>query len=130
MIPSFLIVGASVLLFGYWFRYTCLLILSAKTAMDYTNEVAEANQLHFRSVQASLREGTVESFAKLEASLSRDYALLTYLLKHAASSEVGDDTIEQHMLKADYQVMRVWLRVSRVFWPAQARQAIEEMALV
>src|SRR4051812_25308989 len=130
MIPSLLIVGVSLLLFGYWFRYTCLLILTAKTATDYAGEVAEANQLHFRNVQSAIRAEGTASFAQLEAGLNRDYAMLTYLLEHAGSARIAEDTLEQHMLRADYQLMRLWHKASRSVWPAQSIRALEEMSLV
>jgi len=130
MIPSILIIGVSLLLFGYWFRYTCLLILTAKTATDYTSEVAEANQLYFRQVQSALHQDASRSFAQLEAKLDRDYAMLCRLLQRAGSTQIADDTLEQHMLRADYQMMRMWQRVSRTLWPAQALRALEEMSLV
>ncbi len=130
MIPSILIIGVSLALFAYWFRYTCLLILTAKTATDYTSEVAEANQLYFRQVQNVLSSDAVRSFAQLEAKLNRDYAMLSRLMQQAGSQTVGDDTLEQHMLRADYQIMRTWHRVSRTMWPAQSIKALEEMSLV
>ena len=39
---TILISVSSTLLFGYWFRYTCLLILSAKTTRDYAAEAPAA----------------------------------------------------------------------------------------
>ena len=54
-ITTIALTAGSVLLLGYWFRYTCLLILSAKTTRDFAGEVAEANQLSFLEVQARLR---------------------------------------------------------------------------
>ncbi len=55
LIVTLVITVSSVLLFGYWFRYTCLLILSAKTTRDYAADIAAANQLSFLQVQAQLR---------------------------------------------------------------------------
>ncbi|MEO8025456.1 MAG: hypothetical protein ABI823_03230, partial [Bryobacteraceae bacterium] len=130
MIPSILIIGVSLLLFGYWFRYTCLLILSAKTATDYTSQIAEANQLQFRSVQVQLQADPSVPLTQLEANLNRDFAMLTYLLQHAGSVELAEDTLEQHMLRADYQVMKVCHRLSRKLWPAQALRSLEEMSSV
>ncbi len=49
-----LIIAGSGFLFAYWFRYTCLLIVSAKTSRDYAAEVATANQLGFLEVQSSV----------------------------------------------------------------------------
>lgn len=47
MIGSILVLTVSLILFLYWFRYTCLLILSAKPAKDYSGQVAQVNQLSF-----------------------------------------------------------------------------------
>lgn len=129
MIASILIIGISLALFVYWFRYTCLLILSAKTTRDYAGEVAAANQLGFLEVQKCLR---VENLAleELRRALDRDYSVLTYLLSNTAQAEFGGDTLEQQMLKADYQIMRIWYAFTRAVLPRQARQALEEMSLV
>jgi hypothetical protein len=129
MIASILIIGISLALFVYWFRYTCLLILSAKTTRDYAGEVAAANQLGFLEVQKCLR---VENLAleELRRALDRDYSVLTYLLSNTAQAEFGGDTLEQQMLKADYQIMRIWYAFTRAVLPRQARHALEEMSLV
>jgi hypothetical protein len=34
LVATGIITASSVFLFAYWFRYTCLLILSAKTTLD------------------------------------------------------------------------------------------------
>ena len=44
LIASITITAGSVLLFCYWFRYTCFLILSAQTVREYATSVAQANQ--------------------------------------------------------------------------------------
>ena len=119
----------SALLFVYWFRYTCLLIVSAKTAFDYAGEVAAANQLSFREVQSQLRQGAVELDA-LHASLDRDYDVVTYLLKHAAQSSNEESSLEARMLQMNYRVTGAWYQVSRRFSSTFARQALEEMSLV
>jgi hypothetical protein len=119
----------SALLFVYWFRYTCLLIVSAKTAYDYASEVAAANQLSFREVQSQLRQGAVELDA-LHASLARDYDMVTYLLKHAAQSSNEESSLEARMLQMNYRVTGAWYQVSRRFSSTFARQALEEMSLV
>ena len=45
LIVTVVITLSSVLMFGYWFRYTCLLILSATTTRDYAVDVATANPI-------------------------------------------------------------------------------------
>lgn len=130
MIASLLIIAFSMLLFLYWFRYTCLLILSTKTTKDYALEVAAANQLSFISAQERLREeadaeGRLEN---LRQSLDRDYQLLTGLLNHAAAFQVAGYSVEQRMLMIDYYAMKCWYSVARSFSDLRARQALEEMA--
>ena len=120
--------AGSVLLFSYWFRYTCLLILSAKTTQDYAGEVAAANQLSFVRVQTQLQEGGPE-LAALQAALDRDYAVVTYLLKHASPAE-GESSIESRMLEMNYRLMRGWSVLSRRFSTELSRQALQEMSQV
>src|ERR1051325_2478931 len=85
LITTVIITASSVLLFAYWFRYTCLLILSAKTTRDFAGQVANANQLGFLEVQAQLRE-SAGNLDLLRDTLDRDYALLSRMLKQSADS--------------------------------------------
>ena len=118
----------SLLLLGYWFRYTCLLILSAKTTRDFAGEVAEANQLSFLEVQAQLRGAGPASMDHLNAALDRDYACLTQMLKQAASSQ--EFPLEDRMLQVNYKVTRLWYRTSRHFSSSAARSALDEMSMM
>jgi hypothetical protein len=119
----------SALLFAYWFRYTCLLILSAKTARDYTVDVVAANQLGFLEVQTQLRQGALQ-LDPLHAALARDYDVVTYLLKHAAQSSNEESPLEARILEMNYRLMGAWYQVSRRFSTTFARQALEEMSLI
>src|ERR1051326_8932731 len=121
--------AGSFLLFAYWFRYTCLLILSAKTTRDYAGEVAAANQLGFLRVQSQLRARSTVDLSRLQDALDRDYALLSYLLANAATLH-GESPIEAHMLKVYYRLMSSWSRFSRQFSVEASRRALEEMSLV
>jgi hypothetical protein len=123
------IAAGSVLLFGYWFRYTCLLIVSAKTALDYAGSVAAANQLSFLDVQSRLHEQNITDFDPIHAALERDYSVITYLLKNAAHS-TEESSIETRMLAMNYRLMGAWYQVSRRFSTEMARRALEDMALV
>jgi hypothetical protein len=128
-ISTVVITASSVLLFGYWFRYTCLLILSAKTARDFAAEVATANQLGFLQVQSQLRESAA-NLGGLCAALDRDYAVLSSLLKQAGGSSAEGSSIEKQMLAVNYRVTRAWFNLSSHFSPAAARKALEEMSMV
>ncbi len=119
-----IITVSSMFLLCYWFRYTCLLILSTKTARDYVGDVAAANQLGFLDVQSRLRAGSPE-LDRLRETLDRDYEVLTRILTRSAESGM-----EERMLGMDYRFMGAWYRVSSPFSPAAARQALEEMSMI
>lgn len=128
LITSGVLTGGSLLLLAYWFRYMCLLILSARTTRDYAGEVAMANQLRFFEVQSQL--GVSMELDRLQASLDRDYAVLTYLLQNAAGSTNEESSMEARMLRMNYQLIGAWARVSRPFSLAASRRALEEMSMV
>ena len=130
LVTTIVIMAGSVLLFGYWFRYSCLLILSARTTRDYAGAVAAANQLSFLEVQSALREQSNADLDRLKDSLDRDYKVLTYLLKHAANPSSGGDAVEKRMLEIHYRLMGAWYRTSRRLSPASACRALDEMASV
>src|SRR5216683_1127354 len=97
LVATVIITVSSVLLFGYWFRYTCLLILSAQTTRDFAGEVATANQLGFLNVQSQLRGQPVD-LGRLCDALDRDYAILTRLMQQPGASSVEGSSIEKRML--------------------------------
>lgn len=130
LIATISIVAFSVLLFGYWFRYTCLLILSAKTSRDYAADVATANRLAFPGVQTALASAAVADLDGLRAALDRDYAVLTYLLKNASDATADGSALEKRMLEINYRVMGAWYSVSSRFSPQAARNALDEMSAV
>jgi hypothetical protein len=129
MISSIVIIAFSAVLLVYWFRYTCLLILRTKPAVDYTPDVVAANQLAFPAIRARL-EGKTEAahLTPLDEALVRDYRLLTYLLEHSAGLQVGGFTLEQRMLMLDFKAMRIWYAFARRLAVPQARRALREMA--
>jgi hypothetical protein len=130
LLATVVIMSSSVALFGYWFRYTCMLILSARTTRDYAAAVATANQLSFLEVQSMLREHSAGDLNPLKDSLDRDYKVLSYLLKHAANPSSGEDAVEKRMLEIHYRVMGAWYSVCRRVSPAAAYRALDEMASV
>lgn len=129
LLTTFIITSSSLLLFLYWFRYTCLLILSARTTRDYAANVAMANQLNFLEVQSELRRSAAD-LNRLKTSLDRDYRVLTYLLNNAAIAAHGDVAVEERMLEIDYRIMRAWYAVSHNLAPSVACRALNEMSQV
>ncbi len=128
LIVTLVITVSSALLFGYWFRYTCLLILSAETTRDYATDIATANQLSFLQVQSQLRDQNPADLDRLQASLDRDLAVVTYLIQHASGQ--GGWGMEDRMLQLNYRLMGVWCSVSRSFSPEAARRALDEMSMI
>src|SRR5580700_1954382 len=130
LIATVTITASSVVLFAYWFRYTCLLILSAKTARDYTSDVACSNQLGFPEVQAKLKQGSAADLDRLRAALDKDYQVVRQLLKYMPKAEEGPSPLETQMLAINYRVMGTWYQVSRHFSESAAARALGEMSMV
>jgi hypothetical protein len=128
LIVTLVITVSSALLFGYWFRYTCLLIVSARTTRDYAADIATANQLSFLQVQTELRDQQPADLNRLQAALDRDLAVVTYLIQHASGqSEWG---MEDRMLQLNYRLMSAWCRVSQRFSAEAGRRALDEMSMI
>ena len=130
MAISIIIIVISTILFAYWFRYTCVLILRTRNVRNYARQVAEVNHLSFLTAQQQLTaaENREQAFDSLHASLDRDYRVVSYLLRHAGTQ--GGQSIEEHMLQLDYQVMRVCYFIAKPFSPSSARQALLERASI
>jgi hypothetical protein len=126
LIATVTITASSVVLFAYWFRYTCLLILSAKTARDYAADVAFANGLGFQQVQAAL-EANSPDLDRLRTSLDADYRVVRGLLKKAGE---GSSALETQMLAINYALMGSWYQVSRHFSGNVAARTLSEMSMV
>jgi hypothetical protein len=128
LIVTLVITVSSVLMLGYWFRYSCLLILSAESVRDYASDIATANQLSFLQVQAELRDQQPADLNRLQASLDRDMAVVTYLIQHTSGR--GDWGMESRMLQLNYRLMSTWCRVSQRFSPEAGRRALDEMSMI
>jgi hypothetical protein len=127
MIASVLILVTSIALFVYWFRYTCLLILSAKTAEDFGRQVAQVNQLSFKDVQERLQADSPE-LDRLYGLLNRDLQAVTRLVNRAGQASIGGMNIEDRILVFDYQIVKLSYLVVGKFSNSAARKAVSEMA--
>ena len=131
MLVSFIIIGVSLTLFLYWFRYTCVLILSAKTSRDYATQIAYANHLTFRETCDTLMdESHAAPLEKMRQSLDRDYRLLTYLLRHVSSENASGRSLENRILMIDFRLLGVWYGLTRRFSSERARGALLEMGSI
>ena len=129
LVATLFITASSVVLFAYWFRYTCLLILSAKTARDYAATVVHANRLGFLEVQAQLKQSSAPNLDRLRAALDQDYRVVQNLLKHMPQSGEGQ-SLETRMLAVNYKLMRAWYGISSRFSVSTAARALGEMSMV
>jgi hypothetical protein len=127
---SIIIIVISTVLFVYWFRYTCVLILRTRKARKYAHQVAQINHLTFLEAQKklSLAPSPSETFDSLHLSLDRDYRVVSYLLRHAGPQ--SGNSIEEHMLRLDYHMMRICYFLSKPFSPRSARHALIERASI
>ncbi|HTS65587.1 MAG TPA: hypothetical protein VMH28_26375 [Candidatus Acidoferrales bacterium] len=125
MIVATLIIAVSAVLFAYWFRYSCLLLL--RNAAERAGSAPGLDpRFSVGEVMASLKsEGALDP---LERALERDYCILSYLIQHAADLEMA--SVENRLLLVDYRLMRIWSRATRSMAPRQSRKALEEMASV
>lgn len=126
MVLSILIIIASLALFVYWFRYSCMLILRNRSEEASAATAVLDTRFSFSAVREQLKSEF--ALGPLEDSLERDYRVLTYLIQHA--SGLGLDSLEDRLLMLDYQLMRFVYRVTRTAAPLQARNALSEMACV
>jgi len=126
MLASLLIIGFSAILFVYWFRYSCILLIRTAAEEVERTEAGPDGRFNVADVQARLK--TSEALGPLHRSLNRDFQVLTYLLEHAAALEL--ESFEDRLLVIDYKVMRVYYRMTRSLFPQQARSALTEMASV
>jgi hypothetical protein len=126
MLASLLIIGFSAILFVYWFRYSCILLI--RTAAEQVDQAEAGADGRFNVADVQARLKTSEALDPLHTSLNRDFQVLTYLLEHAADLELG--SFEDRLLVIDYKVMQVYYRMTRTLFPQQARSALTEMASV
>ena len=125
MAISAFFVLVSLILLAYWFRYTCVLILSARPARDYAAQVALTNRLNFPRIQRTLEAGVhVGELEALCRQLDRDYTLLTCLMRHGAQFREIGQSLEDRMLMLDFAIMK------RTFSLRRSREALREMASI
>jgi hypothetical protein len=125
MITSAFIIAISVILFVYWLRYSCVMLL--RSAQE-RGELAKSADERFNVAAVLERLKTEGDLDPLEQALERDYHVVTYLIEHAADLELA--SIENKLLVLDYKLMRTWSRVTRTLAPQQSRKALSEMASV
>jgi len=126
MLASILIIGFSLILFVYWFRYSCILLLRNFSEETVSTRPNAETRFSFAQVREQLKSDP--ELDPLHQSLDRDYRMISYLLQHAP--DLGLQSLEDRLLVLDYRVMRLYYRVTRTIAPLHARRALAEMATV
>ena len=127
MFASILIVSFSLALFGYWFRYCCILLL--RNSEERLGALPADMDSRFGVAGVIERlQSTQEELDPLHRALDRDYQVFAYLVQHAAGLELG--SLEDRVLILDYKLMQMWYRVTKTVAPQQARQALTHMASI
>jgi len=122
-----IVVSGSLLLFCYWFRYCCMLILAAESSHDYTAEIAEANDLAFPEVRARLRQHDATDLEKLHESLERDFAILAHLLAQTHTVRFNP-CLEEGLLTIHFRTMSACVHLTPHRF--RAADALKEMTRV
>ena len=133
MLMDTVFIGFSGALLAYWFRYACVLILSARATRDYASAVVTANALEYPEIQRRLAEGPAEEVASLDGfyrAIDRDYRLLTCLMRHGAGSRRHGCLVESRMLMLYYRLMGACYAICRRISLRRGRRALEEMASI
>jgi hypothetical protein len=126
MLASILIIAFSAVLFVYWFRATCGLLLRNHAEQSAAASIPASDQFSYQQVQMMLK--TELELGSLHRQLNHDFRVLTYLRQHAATLESG--SLEDRLLILDYRIMQWYFRLINTALPTQARNALSEMATV
>lgn len=129
MFASIFILLFSLAALTYWLRYTVVSILRRAGAPSEVERLAEANRLEFPGIRRAL-EGSAADYGGLAQALRRDFEALTYLLRYAATVNVGRYSREEHLLVVDFHLMRLFYLIFRPFSPRGARFALLEMTSI
>src|ERR1700759_2968129 len=97
MLASVLIIAFSFVLFVYWFRYSCILLIRNRA-----EQPSLARDFNYLTVRRDLQAGA--ELDPLHRSLERDYRVLTYLLEHASSFALEGG--EYLLLGLDYNLIQ------------------------
>lgn len=126
MLTSLLIIGFSLILFVYWFRYSCILLLRNFSEQSVLTGALPDSRFGLAEIRERLKSGL--ELDPLHRSLDRDYRMISYLLRHAP--DLGLQSFEDRLLVLDYRVMQCYYRFTRTLSPLHARRALAEMATV
>jgi len=125
---SLFILATSAVMLAFWLRSACRAVLRERFEEDYSAHLAEDNRLAYLEVRRILTERPrAAEFDALLSELEADYLALTYLLRNAATVHVGSYTRSERLLILDFQLLRLWVRVTRFLGTEAWRSGFQEM---
>lgn len=130
MWASIFILGFTVAAACYWMRQIVVTLLKQNDSPSAV-QVAEANRLEFLRVREALSASYDAATAPaLVEALTSDFRLLSYLLRYAATVDVGRYTPSERLLITDFYLMRATHAVVKDVWPDVARHSLLEMTAI
>ncbi len=130
MFTSLFILLFSLAALTYWLRYTVVSVLRREGVAADVERLAEANRLEFLKIRQALEGSTAADYGSLAQALRQDFEALTYLLRYAATVNVGRYSREERLLIVDFHLMRLVCLIFRPFSPRGARFALLEMTSI
>jgi len=131
MFVSIFVLLFSIAGLAYWLRSTIQTILDNSHGTAEAIRLAEANRLEFPLVRQALAAADqAAEYGRLVECLRHDFLALTYLLRFAATVNVGRYSNEEKLLVMDFHMMRLVYTFGRAFSPRVARYALSEMTSV
>jgi hypothetical protein len=130
VIASIVIIGVSTVLFLYWFRYTCELILSARTVTNFAPGVSAANGLNLTAVSAELEVAPAGMLGHLVSGLNSDYKKLDSVLNRSAAMDADQIAFERAMLRGYFCFTSAMFSVVKHCSDGTARKVLATMARV
>lgn len=116
---------------AYWLRFTVVTILNRERLAVEAERLAHANRLEFPQIRRKLQESAVwADDGRVAEALRHDFLALTYLLRYAATINVGRYSREEKLLVVDFYVMRAVYTLGRKLSPRLACYAMLEMTEV
>lgn len=131
MFMSTFILMFSIAALLYWVRASIVTMLEADHSISDALRLAEANRLQFPMIRMALATaGSRAEYGHFADSLRYDFQALTYLLRFAATVNVGHYTSQERLLVADFHMMRMVYTVGSMLSPRAAHYALSEMTAI
>lgn len=117
--------GAALL---FWLHTAVQTIVRGCVQSKVSAEVAVANHLCYRVIRQALETDPQQpgDARACISALERDYQALTYLLRNAATVNIGHYTTRERLLLMDFQLLRLAVRVQHALrWPGWQARLLE-----